>query len=215
MSGAAPGDGAVVAEVLASTAPALGVTLDATQLAQLARYAELVDKWRHVTNLTGARSPAAFAREHLVDSLSVVPHVDDGPLLDVGSGAGLPGVVLAIARPGTAVTLLEPRQRRARFLTQVTIELALANVDVISARIEDLPAAARYEVVISRAFSALADYVALALPQCAPGGRILAMKGRVDAADRARAEQLAGPARVIPLCVPGYRERHLVVFGGG
>ncbi len=214
MSDAAARGGTVVAEVLASAAPALGVTLDATQLEQLARYAELVDKWRHVTNLTGARSPAAFAREHLVDSLSVVPHVDGGPLLDVGSGAGLPGVVLAIARPGVAVTLLEPRQRRARFLAQVKIELALDNVEVVGARIEALPAAAAYHLVISRAFSALADYVALALPQRAPGGRILAMKGRVDPADLARAEQLAGPARVIPLCVPGFRERHLVVFGG-
>jgi len=214
VSAAPPRGDAVVAEVLASAAPALGITLDETQLSQLTRYAELVDRWRQVTNLTGARSTAAFAREHLVDSLSVVPHLDGGAVLDVGSGAGLPGVVLAVARPALAVTLLEPRQRRARFLTQVKIELGLDNVEVVSARIEALPAAAAYHVVISRAFSALADFVVLALPHRAPGGRILAMKGRVDAGDRARAEELAGPARVVPLRVPGFRDRHLVVFTG-
>jgi len=214
VSRAAPRDGAVVAEVLAAATPALGLSLDEACLARLTRYAGLVDKWRQVTNLTGARSPVAFAREHLVDSLSIVPHVDHGPLLDVGSGAGLPGVVLAIARPEIAVTLLEPRQRRARFLTQVKIELALDNVSVIAARIEALPATATYHVVVSRAFSALADYVALALPHRAPGARILAMKGRIDAADLARAESLAGPARVVPLHVPGFHDRHLVVFAG-
>ncbi|MEQ8659817.1 MAG: 16S rRNA (guanine(527)-N(7))-methyltransferase RsmG [Gammaproteobacteria bacterium] len=202
----------VVDGILRDAACRFGLALDGTCRERLARYALLVDKWGQLTNLTGARGSVTFVREHIVDSLALVPHVGAGPVLDVGSGAGLPGLVLAITRPELAVTLLEPRQRRARFLTQARIELALDNVDVRAARIEALPAGTRFHTIVSRAFASLATFVELALPRLASGGELLAMKGGVDAADRAAAARLAGPATVIPLAVPGFRERHLVRF---
>ncbi|MEQ8496376.1 MAG: 16S rRNA (guanine(527)-N(7))-methyltransferase RsmG [Gammaproteobacteria bacterium] len=207
-------DGAGVVRLLADAAAAFGLNLDDLQHERLLRYADLVVKWGQLTNLTGARDVTAFTREHIVDSLSIVPHVGRGSLLDVGSGAGLPGVVLAVVRPELAVTLLEPRQRRARFLTQVRIELALDNVEVRAQRIEALPLTAHYETIVSRAFASLVAYVDVAWPHLAPGGRLLAMKGEVDATDLAAAERRAGTATVSVLAVPGFRTRHLVAFSG-
>lgn len=201
-----------VRAVLGSAAAALEIALGEAEFAALEAYGALVGRWQHVTNLTGARDAEQFAREHVVDCLALAPYLAAGRVLDVGSGAGLPGIVIAIVRPDLALTLLEPRARRARFLTQVAIELALTNVDVVCARAETYRGPSAYDYIVSRAFGSLAAFVAAVLPQCSRQTSLIAMKGTIDTADLAAAEGIAGPAVVDRLEVPGFDHRHLVRF---
>lgn len=201
--------------ILADAARGFGLTLGAGQLDQLAHYAELVLKWQRITNLTAAATPAAFAREHIVDCLAVVPHVGTGRVLDVGSGNGLPGIVLAVAVPALAVTLLEPRAKRARFLTQVAIELELANVDIVNAQVERHQPSVPYDVIIARAFGGLSEFVAATRALQRTSTRILAMKARLDRTELAECGVDATALATVALAVPGYAERHLVIINGG
>ena len=150
---------------------------------------------------------------HLLDSLAVAPHLAGASLADVGSGAGLPGIPLALARPDVAVTLIESSHKKATFLRQAAIELALENVEVVNERVEAWAAAPRFAVVISRAFSDLPEFVALAGRLCADGGVLAAMKGVHPYEEIA---QLPAPYRVrgvVALTVPGLdAERHLVLI---
>jgi 16S rRNA (guanine527-N7)-methyltransferase len=205
------GDLAALTEI----SEALALELDSAQLAQLSAYASLLFKWRSITNLTAAKNTLQFVREHVVDCLAVVPFVNARRLLDVGSGAGLPAIVLAIACPNLHVTALEPRARRARFLTQSKIELGLDTVEVCCARVEAHKPSEPYDVVISRAFSSLEQFVLLTEDLHGPRTRIVAMKGAVNAVDLAAAEQLAGPGQVVALDVPGFEHRNLVIFEPG
>lgn len=201
-----------VRAVLAEAAARYGVPLADPQLDRLERYIAMVMSWSRVANLTGAASALAFAREQVVDSLAVVPHIGRGRLLDVGSGNGLPGVVLAIARPDLAVTLLEPRAKRARFLTQVRIELALANVEVMCARVEDHRPRQDYDMLIARALARLPDFLAATGALRGPRTQLLAMKGQLLDAELAACALPAAALRTIALAVPGYAERHLVII---
>jgi len=201
-----------VRALLSGAATALEIGLAEAELTTLEAYGTLVGRWQHVTNLTGARDAAQFAREHVVDCLALAPSLAAGRVLDVGSGAGLPGIVIAIVRPDLALTLLEPRARRARFLTQVAIELALPNVDVICARAETYRSPVAYDYIVSRAFGSLTAFVTAVLPQRSAQTSLIAMKGSIDAADLAAAEAIAGPAAVVRLDVPGFDNRHLVRF---
>lgn len=201
--------------LLAAGATAVGVPLDADQVARLVAYVVLVERWQHVTNLTGATDARRFAAEHVVDSLAVAPHLGDGHLVDVGSGAGLPGVVLAIACPRARLTLVEPRARRARFLTQARIELGLANVTVFNERVEALHLSVPCDAVVSRALGSLADFLAAVAHLVGPATRVVAMKGAIDDAELAAAERCGGAATVVPLAVPGFAARHLVTFRPG
>ena len=130
--------------------------------AQLLGYAELLAKWNRVYNLTAIRNPVDMVSHHLLDSMVVIPHlpVHDGGLADVGSGGGLPGIPLAIARPHWQVTLNDASQKKTAFLRQAAIELGLANVTVHEGRVEAWRPAVRFAVVISRAFADLARFVA-------------------------------------------------------
>ena len=183
MTSSAPG------EALDAAAAAVGVELAPAARDALLAYAALVIRWQRVANLTGAHTAAAFVREHVVDCLAVVPYLGVEPLLDVGSGAGLPGVVIALARPELDVTLLEPRGKRARFLRQAAIELALPRVGVVQARVEAHRPATGYGQITSRAVGSLVDFVATTahLLAGAPARR-LAMKATVDADDLAAAK---------------------------
>ena len=154
----------------------MGVALDAPAQAKLAAYLRLIDKWNKVHNLTAVREPARMVVLHVLDSLSVLPHVAGArTLLDVGTGAGLPGIPLAIARPDLAVTLLDASHKKATFLARQA-ELALANVEVACERVERWHPPAPFDVVVSRAFAELASFAA-AGHLVAPGGALLAMKG--------------------------------------
>lgn len=198
--------------IVADGAARLGVAIDAHAVGRLAQYAHLAVKWRKLANLTNATTAARFAREHIVDSLAVVPFVRGPRMLDVGSGAGLPGLVVAIARPELHVTLLEPRAKRARFLTQAGIELRMQHVDVVTDRIESHAPQLRYDDIISRALGPFSAFIAGTRHLQAPATRLLAMKATFDALEIERAGLSADTVTVERLDVPGFRERCLVVI---
>lgn len=196
---------------LAAGLAALGLNLPAVDQVKLLAFRDLLLKWNKTYNLTALRDPQQAISHHLLDSLAILPHIGQGSLLDVGSGGGLPGIPLAIARPQLAVSMVDTVQKKATFLQQAAIELALKNVAVHHARVEEMQGL--YAQISSRAFSELALFVGLTRHLLAPGGRWLAMKGvRPD-------DELKGlPADVvvdaiIPLIVPGLdAERHLIIL---
>lgn len=174
---------ALEAELRAGLA-ALGLSLDDRQVGQCLDYLDLIAKWNKVYNLTAIRSADEMLTHHLLDSLSVVPALlrqqgATGRLLDVGSGAGLPGVIIAIACPGYEVTCVDAVSKKATFIQQVAIHLGLARLKGVHARIEQLQAEP-FDVVVSRAFASLADFINLTRFHVKqPGGVWLAMKGKM------------------------------------
>ena len=140
----------------------MGLALPAAAMEQLASYLELLVKWNQVYNLTAIKDEAKLVSHHLLDSLAVVPHLPEGSLVDVGSGAGLPGVPIAISNPGRAVMMLDSNHKKGAFLTQAVAELGLMTAQVVTARVESYRPTTSFKTVISRAFSDLADFVTLA-----------------------------------------------------
>jgi len=149
--------------------------------AKLLAYLDLLAKWNRTYNLTAVRDPGDMVSRHLLDSLAVLPFVHGTNLADLGSGAGLPGIPLAIARPDLAVTLIESNGKKARFLREAIRSLPLANVSVAQARVQDTAGA--FDTVTARAFASLHDMLAWAGHLLAPGGRWLALKGLADPAE--------------------------------
>lgn len=180
----------------------------------LAYVAELL-KWNSAYNLTAVRDPADMVTRHLLDSLVVLAPIASlgiSRLIDVGSGAGLPGLVLAIARPDWQIDVLDSNGKKARFLRHAARTLGLGNVEVIEARAEQHQPERPYAGVISRAFSAFADFVLATDRLLAEDGYWLAMKGRLDDNEMAGLSHLVSSPRCLALTVPGLREeRHLVV----
>ena len=201
------------AEKLAQGLARLNMTLPPEAQQKLLDYVALVQKWNKVYNLTAARDADKMLTHHLLDSLAVVPHVaaTAKTILDVGSGAGLPGIPLALALPDAHVTLLDSNHKKAAFLNQAVIELKLGNAEVVCERIEKYQSQKMFSLVISRAFSDLAAFVDMAGGLVARDGALLAMKGVHPVAEIA---QLKGDFKlcgVTPLMVPGLdAERHLV-----
>lgn len=190
---------------------ALGLTLPHAVLERLVAYAALVLKWNRIVNLTGATTPEAFVAEHLVDCLALVPHVKAARIADIGSGAGLPGLVLAIAMPAARFSLVEPRAKRSRFLTQACIDLGLSNVTVVRARVERWPDPPPIELVLCRAYGPLARVVADTRALQRPGVRLMIYKGADPGAEIA-ALNARDAFEVIPVHVPGRLRRHLAVM---
>lgn len=189
----------------------LGVALDDKALARLDAYVALLDKWNRVYNLTAIREEAKLVTHHLLDSLAVLPHLPAGRLLDVGSGGGLPGIPVAIVQPDRQVTLLDSNHKKGTFLRQVVMELELDNAAVVVERIEDHRPLLVYEVVISRAFSDLADFVSLAGASVAGHGSLIAMKGVHPHEEIARLPAGWRVGRVVELHVPQLEaKRHLL-----
>lgn len=199
---------------LARGARALGLVLADAQVARLLGYLDALERWNRIVNLTAIREREKMLAAHLLDSLAVVPHLAAvSRLSDLGSGAGLPGIPIALARPDVRVRLVEAREKKARFLRHVVRDLALTNVEVFAGRAEALPAEHGEEVVVARALGRLAEIVRLAAPILAPHGRVLAMKGHLPQ-DELR-ELPAGwrLAAVHRIEVPDLRaERHLLVL---
>lgn len=200
--------------MLAAGLADLGLDLPVATQQKLLTFRDLLLKWNKVYNLTALRDPVQAISHHLLDSLVILPHIDTGNFLDVGSGGGLPGIPLAIVRPELAVTLVDTVQKKATFLQQVVIELGLKNVAVHHARVEEM--SGQYAQISSRAFAELALFVSLTRHLLAPGGRWLAMKGvRPDAELNALPADIVVEA-VIPLTVPGLSaERHLIILKAG
>jgi 16S rRNA (guanine527-N7)-methyltransferase len=166
-----------VVSLLRQGVAGLGLALPAEAMDQLTRYLDLLVKWNRVYNLTAIRDEARLVSHHVLDSLAVVSHLPDGNMVDVGSGAGLPGIPIAISCPGRVVTLLDSNHKKSAFLTQVIAELGLATTQVVTERVETYRPSELFKTVISRAFSDLADFVKLAGHLCASDGVMIAMKG--------------------------------------
>jgi len=192
----------------------LGIALPDAVQRQLLAFRDLLLKWNKTYNLTALRDPDQAISHHLLDSLAILPHVGSGPLLDVGSGGGLPGIPLAIARPELAVAMVDTVQKKASFLQQASIELGLKNVTVHHARVEEMQG--QYAQISSRAFADLGLFVSLTRHLLAPGGRWLAMKGvRPDDEIAALPADITVEA-IISLTVPGLEaERHLIILKAG
>ncbi|MFP4683208.1 MAG: 16S rRNA (guanine(527)-N(7))-methyltransferase RsmG [Ectothiorhodospira sp.] len=185
--------------------------LDPALAPPLMAYLALLLRWNRVYNLTAVRDPLDMVDLHLLDSLSVLPRVTGPRVADVGTGAGLPGIPLALARPDWSVTLLDAVAKKVRFLRQAALELGLENVTPVHGRVETYRPHQGFDTVISRAFAASGTFVRQAGPLCAPGGRLLAMKGRDADDDPAALPAGWGVAVTHPLRVPGLSAaRHLV-----
>jgi len=186
----------------------------------LLQYIALLAKWNRTYNLTAIRAPREMVIHHLLDSLVVVPHLPmpgARPMLaDVGSGAGLPGIPLALARPDWHVTLVESTQKKASFLRQAALELELQNLAVHEGRVEQWRPAGRFAVVISRAFAELASFLSTCRHLVAPAGVLAAMKGQDPGAELARIPPDCACSTPIRLRVPLLAaERHLVLCRPG
>lgn len=197
---------------LADGAQQLGLALAPTQLTQLMDYLALLAKWNAVYNLTAVRAPEQMVTQHLLDSLAAVPAFAAAHnVLDVGAGGGLPGIVLAIARPDIRVSMIDTVHKKTAFLTQAKSELGLTNVTVYTARVEQLQVTQKFDVITSRAFAELNDFVTWSGHLLAQGGRFIAMKGVMPESEIARLPAGWQVTGVQPLHVPGLgAERHLV-----
>jgi 16S rRNA (guanine527-N7)-methyltransferase len=204
------------AALLAAGIAEMGLDVSAEVQQKLLAYLALLQKWNKVYNLTAVRGPNEMVTLHLLDSLSVLPYVKAKNLLDVGSGGGLPGVVLAMCLPSLQVTTIDTVQKKAIFMRQVKGELGLDNLQVVHARVESFKPAEKFELIISRAFSELALFVKLTKNLLVQNGRWLAMKGQVPhhELDTLALESLnIKVQKIIPLTVAGLdAERHLVVL---
>jgi len=197
-------------------AQALGLTLSEAQIARLMAYQALLAKWNKVYNLTALRDPAQMVSHHLLDSLSAVSAFAGAQrVLDVGAGGGLPGIVLAIwaaeAEPQMKITLVDTVQKKTAFLNQVKAELQLGNVTVLHARVEQLPVEQQYDVITSRAFAELKDFVTWSNHLLQQGGKYIALKGVLPQEEIDRLPAGWKVQQVQPLQVPGLdAERHLI-----
>jgi 16S rRNA (guanine527-N7)-methyltransferase len=207
-------------EVLTDGLARLGLALEAAQVDQLLAYLALLQKWNRVYNLTAVREPAEMLTHHLLDSLAAI-----GPLqrqtagrpmrlLDVGSGGGLPGVVIAIACPGVAVTCVDTVGKKAAFIQQAAATLQLANLRGEHARVEALRAeeGGGFDVICSRAFASLADFTTWSRQALSPGGAWMAMKGKHPADEIAALPLDVSVFHVEPLAVPGLNAERCIVW---
>ena len=201
-----------LAPQIAEGLAAMGLDLPAAARARLEQHLELIAKWNRVHNLTAVRETEQMVVLHLLDSLSVLPHLQGAAtILDVGTGPGLPGIPIAIARPDARLTLLDSSHKKCAFLQQAKTEMGLANVEVVCDRVENWKPAHRFDAVVSRAFSDLADFVAQAHHLVAPAGQLVAMKGVYPFDEIARVPASHRVARVLELHVPTLdAKRHLV-----
>lgn len=200
-------------EKLAEGLRQLGLDLTPDVQAQLLKFIGLLYKWNKVHNLTAIREPLKMITHHLLDSLAVLPYVSGGRLVDVGSGGGLPGIPLAIEKPGLAITLLDSNHKKTGFMRQAVIDLGLKNVEVVGERVEQFQPEQPFDTVISRAFSDLAEFVKLTRHLLATGGRFLAMKGVYPYEEIAALPPDIKVEEVISLEIPELgAKRHLVVM---
>ena len=190
------------------------IDLDARQSHRLLQFVVLLEKWNKVYNLTAIRDPERMIGLHILDSLSVLPQFAEcKSVLDVGTGGGLPGIPLAIAKPDLQVTMLDTVAKKTAFVRQAISELALENAGVVTARVESYNPLAKFDRVISRAFAELKDFIEGAGHLCADNGAMLAMKGVYPHDEIGRLPPGFIVKEIIALNIPGVvGERHLVVI---
>jgi 16S rRNA (guanine527-N7)-methyltransferase len=191
----------------------LGLSTDLSDsvVLKLMCYLVLLQKWNKVHNITAVRNAEDMVTLHLLDSLSVMPHIKAKTLLDVGSGGGLPGIPLAICLPDMEVTVIDSNQKKASFMRQAKVELNIPNLHVVSGRVEQYKPPKKFEIIISRAFSEISLFLKLTEHLLAPNGNWLAMKGVYPEEELAKTQ--AKPTEIITLAIPGLdAKRHLVVI---
>jgi len=206
-----------LADQLQEGLAALGLDLPAAMLSKLLGYVALLKKWNGTYNLTAIREESEMVTQHLLDSLSMLPALSESALAgrrwaDVGSGAGLPGIPLAIVRPDIDMTLIETIEKKSAFLRQAKIELGLSNLKVVCGRVEDM-AGGLFDAVICRAFAELATFVDLAGHLLAQNGKLYAMKGLASEDEMSRLPSGWAVLECARLSVPGLdAQRHLIVL---
>lgn len=201
-------------QILMDGAKALGVSLDMSGANRLLAYVGLLADWNRAVNLSGIRDAEEMVSAHLLDCLAIVPLIEGGQFLDVGSGAGLPAFPVAVACPSLRVVSIDSRRRRVEFQRQAAHQLGLDNLEVVCDRVEAYRPGLNFDTLASRAFSSLGEFVSKAGPLCSPDGVMLAMKG---AFPEEESLALSGSgfqvSRVIPVSVPGLdAERCIVVI---
>lgn len=202
-------------EQLTSGASQLGIELDNATAEKLLAYLDLLYKWNRAYNLTAIRDEKEAVALQLLDSLSILPFIGEGPLLDIGSGGGLPGIPIAICRPEQPITLLDSNGKKTRFLKQARLELGLENVQVVNERIENWHPGTLPEIITSRAFASLAQMLDWCRHLLTPETRLVAMKGQYpqEELDEIREENLAIETRKVT--IPGIdAQRHIVIIHG-
>ncbi len=205
-------DRAALGQVLAQGIKELKLNLNDKQHEQLLDYLALLFKWNSVYNLTSVRDPMQMVTLHILDSLAAVPAFASAVnVLDVGAGGGLPGIVLAIACPGVKVSLIDTVHKKTAFLTQVKAELELRNVTVYTMKVEQLQVPHKFDVITSRAFADLSDFVNWSGHLLAEDGQFIALKGTAPPEEQERLPKEWKTAELRPIQVPGLQaERHLV-----
>lgn len=205
-------DRAVLAQVLVDGIEEMQLELSGDKIAKLMDYLALLFKWNAVYNLTSLRDPMQMVTHHLLDSLAAVPAFADAKnVLDVGAGGGLPGMVLAICRPDMKVAMIDTVHKKTAFLTQVKAELGLTNVTVYTKRVEQLEVKESFDVITSRAFADLSDFVNWSGHLLAEGGQFIALKGVAATEEQQRVPASWQITELKPLKVPKLdAERHLV-----
>ena len=198
-----------LATMLAQAIDELGLTLSAQQQRTLLLYLDQLLLWNKAYNLTAITDPVEALIKHIIDCLAIITHLPSGSLLDIGTGAGLPAVIIAICQPERQCTALDSNQKKIRFIKQISSELGLTNMQPIASRIEAHEAS--YEVVTSRAFASLIDFVEVAQPRLAGIGHLCAMKGKAPSDEELQALSDAWQIRTIALKVPRLQDsRHLI-----
>jgi len=198
-----------LANILAQAINELGLSLSETQQRTLLLYLDQLLLWNKAYNLTAITDPEEALIKHVIDCLSIITHLPAGSLLDIGTGAGLPAVIIAICQPERQCTALDSNQKKIRFIKQISSELGLSNMQPIASRIEAHEAS--YAVVTSRAFASLIDFVEVAQPRLADGGFLCAMKGKVPSEEELQALDSDWHIKTIKLTVPRLHDsRHLI-----
>lgn len=178
---------------------------------RLLAYVSLLVKWNQVFNLTAIHDPQQMVIRHLLDSLSLVPYISGPRLVDVGTGAGLPGIPLALVFPEYEITLLDSQAKKVRFVTQVAADLGINNVVIAHTRVHDYHPQQMFDTVISRAFATLVEFAGATQHLCREGGCLLAMKGRLPQNELDEIHKTDRNVDIIPVHVPGLdAQRHIV-----
>ena len=205
-------DRAALAHVLAEGIAEMKLDVSAAQQDKLMDYLALMSKWNGVYNLTSLRDPMQMVTHHLLDSLAAVPAFAGARnVLDVGAGGGLPGIVLAISRPDMKVSMIDTVHKKTAFLKQVKAELELSNVTVHTMKVQDLDVSDKFDVITSRAFADLSDFLNWSGHLLTEGGKFIALKGTAPAEEQERIPTEWRITGLQPLQVPRLgAERHLV-----
>ncbi|MFQ3229464.1 16S rRNA (guanine(527)-N(7))-methyltransferase RsmG [Reinekea sp.] len=192
----------------------LDIDLSSVQIDRLLAYHQMLVKWNKAYNLTSVRDPAQMIARHLLDSLSIVPFVKPTNLLDVGTGPGLPGMIIALIYPELPVFMLDSNGKKTRFLSQVKMELGVSNANVVLHRLESWKPGQDFNQITSRAFATLSDMVGFSRHLLAKDGRFIAMKGQNPVDELAQLPEDINVIAVTPLKVPGNDgERHMIELG--